>query len=472
MNSPIITSEPLSLEPDIIMSAENNDSQNFGVPNDEGIRIKNSSENSERESENPESGWGASNVENDSGWNTNAIGGSQNGASSVHAEPQDREQWNNGPDFDGGSRPPAPDNWKKNNSRSRSRERSFRPRRSRSPRFRRGHNKDPMNRERPDPSNVLGVFGLSMYTKEDGLDEVFSKYGRVEKISIVYDKEERSRSRGYGFVTMATLDSATDARNQTNGMTLDGRKIRVDYSLTQKPHSPLINRDERVYRGPPIDRERGDRFGSDGRPARDRFNGPERSRPTDIDRGYRGSYDRDGPPDLRRDRSPPMDYRRRNERSRSLGRGGFSRPPQRGFSPQRGRAESPRRFPGGNRRQELYRIDREPERGYDRGPDRGYDRGMDRVPDRGPDRGMERGGYGGRRGDRNPHFDDRNMPFDDRERRDRDRSRGRGPPLPSPPQIRGRPMGYERSPPYNNAPRAEPMRGRSPPPRRPYGQGY
>lgn len=40
----------------------------------------------------------------------------------------------------------------------------------------------------PNPSNVLGVFGLSIRTQERDLDDEFSRFGRVEKVTIVYDQ--------------------------------------------------------------------------------------------------------------------------------------------------------------------------------------------------------------------------------------------------------------------------------------------
>lgn len=40
----------------------------------------------------------------------------------------------------------------------------------------------------PNPSNVLGVFGLSIRTTERDLDDEFSRFGRVEKVTIVYDQ--------------------------------------------------------------------------------------------------------------------------------------------------------------------------------------------------------------------------------------------------------------------------------------------
>ena len=54
-------------------------------------------------------------------------------------------------------------------------------------------------RQAPNPSNVLGVFGLSIRTVERDLDEEFSRFGRVEKVVIVYDQ----RVRGMAFDRLA-----------------------------------------------------------------------------------------------------------------------------------------------------------------------------------------------------------------------------------------------------------------------------
>lgn len=88
----------------------------------------------------------------------------------------------------------------------------------------------------PNPSNVLGVFGLSIRTQERDLDDEFSKFGRVEKVTIVYDQRVRGkflsaeeialmqyfkqsdRSRGFGFIKMATVEDATRCISELNGI--------------------------------------------------------------------------------------------------------------------------------------------------------------------------------------------------------------------------------------------------------------
>uniref|UniRef100_A0A8C5QNY2 RRM domain-containing protein n=1 Tax=Leptobrachium leishanense TaxID=445787 RepID=A0A8C5QNY2_9ANUR len=98
----------------------------------------------------------------------------------------------------------------------------------------------------PDPNCCLGVFGLSLYTKERDLREVFSKYGPIADVSIVYDQQSR-RSRGFSFVYFENVDDAKEAKERANGMELDGRRIRVDFSITKRPHTPTPE----IYMGRP-----------------------------------------------------------------------------------------------------------------------------------------------------------------------------------------------------------------------------
>ncbi|KAK4689065.1 transformer-2 protein, partial [Tremellales sp. Uapishka_1] len=86
-----------------------------------------------------------------------------------------------------------------------------------------------------DPNNVLGVFGLSIRTRERDLEDEFSRYGDVEKVVIVYDQRS-DRSRGFGFITMKSTEDATRCIEKLNGVLIHGRAIRVDFSATRKPH--------------------------------------------------------------------------------------------------------------------------------------------------------------------------------------------------------------------------------------------
>ncbi|CAH1762554.1 18942_t:CDS:2 [Entrophospora sp. SA101] len=101
----------------------------------------------------------------------------------------------------------------------------------------RSRNRRHSHRDEPDPSCVLGVFNLSLRTVERDLQNIFERYGKVNQVTIVYDHRS-DRSRGFGFVYMDSIEEATVAKEKTNGMEVNGRNMRVDYSLTQRPHTP------------------------------------------------------------------------------------------------------------------------------------------------------------------------------------------------------------------------------------------
>ncbi|XP_048389967.1 transformer-2 protein homolog beta isoform X3 [Stegostoma tigrinum] len=191
-------------------------------------------------------------------------------------------------------------------SRSRSRSRSRRRRsrsRSYSPdyRRRRSHSRSPMsnrrrhigNRANPDPNTCLGVFGLSLYTTERDLREVFSRYGPLAGVNVVYDQQS-NRSRGFSFVYFENVDDAKEAKERANGMELDGRRIRVDFSITKRAHTPTPG----IYMGRPT-------YSSRRRDSYDRYDR------YDDREYYSRSYRR---------RSPSPYYSRGGYRSRSRSR--------------------------------------------------------------------------------------------------------------------------------------------------------
>ncbi|KAI8145620.1 hypothetical protein BJV82DRAFT_478042, partial [Fennellomyces sp. T-0311] len=88
-----------------------------------------------------------------------------------------------------------------------------------------------------ETSNIIGVFGLNLRTREPDLEEIFSQYGQLERVTVVYDHRHK-RSRGFGFVYFTNQEDAARAREATNGMEIDNRPVRVDYSVTHRPHTP------------------------------------------------------------------------------------------------------------------------------------------------------------------------------------------------------------------------------------------
>ncbi|KAJ8502147.1 hypothetical protein ONZ51_g226 [Trametes cubensis] len=228
---------------------------------------------------------------------------------------------------------PAPDSRDRDMPppRGRSRSRSRSPVRSSSYRRSPPPRRPPHAPIAPNPSNVLGVFGLSIRTTERDLDDEFSRFGHVEKVVIVYDQRS-DRSRGFGFITMSTVEEAGRCIKELNGVELNGRRIRVDYSVTDRPHAPTPGEymGHRRRRGREIYSGRDDRYDRyDDRERRDRD--PYRSSRYDRDDRDRDYYGRDSR-DWRDRRSPPPrsryspEYRRRRS---------YSRSPPRGSSPRR-----------------------------------------------------------------------------------------------------------------------------------------
>lgn len=226
-------------------------------------------------------------------------------------------------------------------------------------------------KEASEPCDVLGVFGISQRTGRRELEQIFGKFG-LKNVCVIVDKLS-NRSKGYAFLYFENVDAATRAKKEFNNTDIDGRKVRVDFSMTENAHDPVLTRTRNKM--PPRDRPFYDRprFPDD----RDRF----RDRDRELNRDHR---DRDRDRVVDRDRERDRDHRDRGldrvDRDR-----GFDRERERG-------------------------LDRERDRGLDRERDRGLDR--ERERERGLDRRDRPAGDRERdRHDRYERFDDR---YDDR----------------------------------------------------------
>merc|ERR1739847_163088 len=152
---------------------------------------------------------------------------------------------------------------------------------------RRDHSRSPMSNRRrhvgsrddPETPNCVGVFGLSLYTTERELEKEFSKFGPLEKVSVVLDGKT-GRSRGFAFVYFESQEDAKAAKEAMSDQEIDGRRIRVDFSITKRAHTPTPG----VYMGRPTYRGGG---GGGG----DRYSGGDRDR---YGGGYRYSGGRGG----------------------------------------------------------------------------------------------------------------------------------------------------------------------------------
>lgn len=82
----------------------------------------------------------------------------------------------------------------------------------------------------------LFVGNLSWDTTEDSLQEAFEQAGEVVSVAIITDRDS-GRSKGFGFVEMATAEAAAKAIEMWNGKELDGRALTVNIAKPREERS-------------------------------------------------------------------------------------------------------------------------------------------------------------------------------------------------------------------------------------------
>jgi cold-inducible RNA-binding protein len=73
----------------------------------------------------------------------------------------------------------------------------------------------------------LYVGNLSFQTSSEDLQQLFAQAGTVESATVVEDRDT-GRSRGFGFVEMASKEDGEKAIQQFNGADLNGRNLTVN----------------------------------------------------------------------------------------------------------------------------------------------------------------------------------------------------------------------------------------------------
>ena len=75
--------------------------------------------------------------------------------------------------------------------------------------------------------NRLYVGNLSFGTSRESLEGLFASVGQVREIAMPTDRET-GKPRGFAFVTMDSTQDASTAISQLDGVSLDGRSLRID----------------------------------------------------------------------------------------------------------------------------------------------------------------------------------------------------------------------------------------------------
>jgi cold-inducible RNA-binding protein len=108
------------------------------------------------------------------------------------------------------------------------------------------------------------VGNLNFNTNEEDLRQAFESYGQVDRVSILTDRDT-GRSRGFGFVEMASNEDGEKAIAALNGSQLGGRTINVNEAR------PKADRSSGGGGGGRDRGDRGDRGGRGGGGRRDRW---------------------------------------------------------------------------------------------------------------------------------------------------------------------------------------------------------
>ncbi|OGI88048.1 hypothetical protein A2914_01730 [Candidatus Nomurabacteria bacterium RIFCSPLOWO2_01_FULL_41_21] len=83
----------------------------------------------------------------------------------------------------------------------------------------------------------LYVGGLPYSTQEDALKDLFAAAGSVTSAVIIMDKMS-GRSKGFGFVEMATDEEAQNAISMFNEKEFEGRKLTVNEARPMEARPP------------------------------------------------------------------------------------------------------------------------------------------------------------------------------------------------------------------------------------------
>ena len=85
--------------------------------------------------------------------------------------------------------------------------------------------------------NKLYVGNLPYSVRDNDLEQAFGQFGAVTSAKVMMERDT-GRSRGFGFVEMASDAEAQSAINGMNGQSLGGRSVVVNEARPMEPRPP------------------------------------------------------------------------------------------------------------------------------------------------------------------------------------------------------------------------------------------
>lgn len=85
--------------------------------------------------------------------------------------------------------------------------------------------------------NKLYVGNLPYSVRDQDLEQAFGQFGAVTSAKVMMERDT-GRSKGFGFVEMASDEEAQQAINGMNGQSLGGRSIVVNEARPMEPRPP------------------------------------------------------------------------------------------------------------------------------------------------------------------------------------------------------------------------------------------
>lgn len=81
-------------------------------------------------------------------------------------------------------------------------------------------------------NSTVYISNLSYNRDSDGVKNLFTPYGSVKYVKMIVDPKSNN-SKGMAFVKMSSVLEATKAIKDLDGVEIDGRRVKVNFSIPQ-----------------------------------------------------------------------------------------------------------------------------------------------------------------------------------------------------------------------------------------------